>query len=180
MAHYSKPKRIFEQYDETSSENRWRCTFHGPKPYSCDDFWCTHPTADLISLLLSTLRHHSYGKTGECVYVDSTSLWDRGSTVVKVLCYRSEGRSIPYGATGIFQWHNPSDCIMALGSTQPLTEMSNRQWRTEGWGGWCSTPPPLKFRRPSKIFPNSTRLWKLLKIAEFGTPTPQDVRKKRQ
>jgi len=46
------------------------------------------------------------------------------------------------------------------------------------WG--CSTPPPPKFRRPSKIVPNSTRLWKLLKIAEFRTPTPQDVQKKRQ
>ena len=32
-------------------------------------------------------------------------------------------------------------------------------------------PPPI-FRRPSKIVPNSTRLWKLLKIAEFRTPTP--------
>ena len=46
-----------------------------------------------------------------------------------------------------------------------------------GVGG--STPPP-KSRRPSKIVPNSTRLRKLLKIAEFMTPTPQDVRKKRQ
>ena len=51
------------------------------------------------------------------------------------------------------------------------------QWRTEG--GWGLNPPPLpKFRRPSKIAPNSTRLWKLLKIAEFRTPTPQDVPKK--
>jgi len=39
-------------------------------------------------------------------------------------------------------------------------------------------PPHPKFRRPSKIVPKSTRLWKLLKIAEFRTPTPQDVRKK--
>jgi hypothetical protein len=38
--------------------------------------------------------------------------------------------------------------------------------------------PPAKYRRPSKIVPNSNRLWKLLKIAEFRTPTPQDVRKK--
>jgi hypothetical protein len=38
--------------------------------------------------------------------------------------------------------------------------------------------PPLKFRWPSKIVPNSTRLWKLLKIAEFRMTTPQDVRKK--
>jgi len=41
-----------------------------------------------------------------------------------------------------------------------------------------STPPPPKFLRSSKIVRNSTRLWKLLKIAEFRTPTPQDVRKK--
>jgi len=46
-----------------------------------------------------------------------------------------------------------------------------------GIGGGGSTPPP-KFRRSSKIVPNSTRLWKLLKIAQFRTPTPQDVRKK--
>ena len=38
----------------------------------------------------------------------------------------------------------------------------------------------LPLRTPSKIVPNLTRLWKLLKIAEFRTPTPQDVRKKRQ
>jgi len=44
-----------------------------------------------------------------------------------------------------------------------------------GFGG--STPPP-KFRRPSKIVPNSTRLWKMFKIAEFRAPTLQDVRKK--
>jgi len=44
-----------------------------------------------------------------------------------------------------------------------------------GLGG--STPSP-KVRRPSKIVPNSSRLWKLLKIAEFRTLTPQDVRKK--
>ena len=34
--------------------------------------------------------------------------------------------SIPGGVIGIFHWHNPSDRIMALGSTQPLTEMSTR------------------------------------------------------
>ena len=49
------------------------------------------------------------------------------------------------------------------------------QWRTEGvvWGG---SSPPTKFWRFSKIVPNSTK--KLLKIAEFRTPKPQDVRKK--
>ena len=34
--------------------------------------------------------------------------------------------SIPDCVTGIFHWHTPSDRTMALGSTQPLTEMSTR------------------------------------------------------
>ena len=41
------------------------------------------------------------------------------------------------------------------------------QWHTEGGVGMFKSPPP-KFQRPSKIVPNSTRLWKLLKIAELG------------
>ena len=47
-----------------------------------------------------------------------------------------------------------------------------------GFGGGFNPPPRPEFRRRSKIVPNSTRLWKLLKIAEFRTPTHQDVRKK--
>jgi hypothetical protein len=34
--------------------------------------------------------------------------------------------SIPDGVIGIFHWHNPSRCTVALGSTQPLIEMSTR------------------------------------------------------
>jgi hypothetical protein len=34
--------------------------------------------------------------------------------------------SILDGVIGIFHWHNPSGRTMALGSTQPLTEMSTR------------------------------------------------------
>ena len=32
--------------------------------------------------------------------------------------------SIPDGTNGIFDWHNPSGRTMALGSTQPLIEVS--------------------------------------------------------
>jgi hypothetical protein len=39
--------------------------------------------------------------------------------------------SIPDGFIGIFNWHNPSNRTMALGSTQPLTEMSTR---SISWG----------------------------------------------
>ena len=35
--------------------------------------------------------------------------------------------SIPDGVIGIFHWHSTSDRTMALGSTQPLTEMSTRR-----------------------------------------------------
>jgi len=42
--------------------------------------------------------------------------------------------SIPAGVIGILHWHNPSGCIMALGSIQPLTEMSTTNI---SWGGEC-------------------------------------------
>jgi hypothetical protein len=40
--------------------------------------------------------------------------------------WRSWLRSIPDSVTGIFHWHNPSNRTIALGLTQHLTEMSNR------------------------------------------------------
>jgi hypothetical protein len=39
---------------------------------------------------------------------------------------RKVAGSIPDGVIRIFQWNNPSGRTMALGSTQPLTEMSTR------------------------------------------------------
>ena len=61
---------------------------------------------------------------------------------------------------------------------RPVVEQLYRPvaYRGGGWGG--PNPSPQKFRRPSKIVTNSTRLWKLLEIVEFRTPTHQDVRKK--
>jgi hypothetical protein len=44
---------------------------------------------------------------------------------------RNVAGSIPDGVTGIFHWHNRSRRTMALGSTQPLTEMSTRNF---SWG----------------------------------------------
>jgi hypothetical protein len=48
-------------------------------------------------------------------------------------CARSQNvvGSLPDGVTGIFQWLNPSGRILALGSTQPLTETSTRN---SSWG----------------------------------------------
>ena len=53
---------------------------------------------------------------------------DRGGTVLRCCATnRKVAGSIPYGVIGNFHWHNPSDRTMALGSTQPLTEMSTRR-----------------------------------------------------
>jgi hypothetical protein len=50
----------------------------------------------------------------------------RGGAVVEALRYNPKvARSIPDGVIGIFHLH-PSGRNMALGSTQPLTEMSTR------------------------------------------------------
>jgi len=62
---------------------------------------------------------------------------DRGGTVFKVLCYKSNvAGSIPACVNGIIYWHNPSDRTMALRSTPPLTEISTTSisW---GKGGRC-------------------------------------------
>ena len=91
---------------------------------------------------------------------------DRCSTVVKALCYKSEGR---WFDPSWCHWNfsltqNPSGRTMALGSTQPLTDMSTRSisW---GKGGRCirlTTLPPscavvtksgnLNFLEPSGPF----------------------------
>ena len=60
----------------------------------------------------------------------------RSDTVVKVLCYKLEGRWFdPSWCQWIFHWHkNPSDRTMALGSTQPLTGMitTGISWGKDG------------------------------------------------
>ena len=50
--------------------------------------------------------------------------------------------SIPDGVIGIFHWHNPSGRTMALGSTQPLTEMStkNISWGVKAAGAYSWQP----------------------------------------
>ena len=66
--------------------------------------------------------------------------------------------SIPDGVTEIFHWHNPSDHTMALGSTQPLTEMSTRKmslWvKAAGAQGW----QPYKLHVPIVLKSGSLNL----------------------
>jgi len=70
---------------------------------------------------------------GRVITVNNTTMGDHGSTVVKVLCYKSDGRWFDpsWCQVDISLTLNPSDRTMALGSTQPLTETSTR---SISWG----------------------------------------------
>jgi hypothetical protein len=60
----------------------------------------------LVSYLFCQYNYYSYLSTGE----------DRSGTVVKVLCYKSEGRWFDSRwCNGIFHWHNPSNSTMTWG-----------------------------------------------------------------
>jgi len=89
-------------------------TLFGKELYT---FW-----TDLLSIVRSLNTVFTAIRICHNSYVDG----DRGSTVVKVLCYKSEGRRFdPNWCQWIF--HR----TMVLGSTQPLTEMSTR---SISWG----------------------------------------------
>ena len=87
-----------------------------------------------------------------CMVLRTTGLWPCGNSVVYQVFWGARfgavgwGTALLAGVTGIFHWHNPSGRTMALGSTQPLTEMSTRNssW-VGGEGGQCvglTTLPP--------------------------------------
>ena len=73
-----------------------------------------------LSVSGQCLIHSTYNNKG------NVRMGNRGGTVVKVLCYKSEGR---WFDSSWCHWNfsltqNPSDRTMVLGSTQPLAEMS--------------------------------------------------------
>ena len=99
------------------------------------------PTPTLVCGMLHT-HTHTHGGT-------QWRSWLRHCTT----CWKVAG-SIPVGVTGIFHRHNPSGHTTALGSTQPLKEMSTRNisWGVKAAGayGWqpyhLHVPTVLKSR----------------------------------
>ena len=81
-------------------------------------------------------------------YFASSPLWRARGGAVGWGTVLQAGRSrvrFPVVSINIFHWHNPSVRTMALGSTQPLTEMSTRNISWGGKGGRCeglTTLPP--------------------------------------
>jgi hypothetical protein len=51
-------------------------------------------------------------------------IWGHAVAQLVEATNRKVAGSIPDGVIGILHWHNPLGRTMALGSTQPLTEMS--------------------------------------------------------
>jgi hypothetical protein len=101
------------QLQNTSSVYAVRTAHFGMKLYN------DHRNAQLLNLSIYLLLRHAVAQ------------WLRHCATNQKIA-----GSIPNGVTGIFHWHNPSGRTMALGSTQPLTEMSTRSisW---GKGGLC-------------------------------------------
>ena len=77
-------------------------------------------------LLPETVQHATNRHLQPCKQANHTWHGDRGSTVVKVLCYKSVGRWFDpsWCQLNFSLTQNPSDRTMAVGSTQLLTEMS--------------------------------------------------------
>jgi hypothetical protein len=57
----------------------------------------------------------------------------RGCVVVEDLCYKPESHGLCSDEVDS-NLPNPSGCTVAMGFTQPLTEMSTRNLKKETWG----------------------------------------------
>jgi hypothetical protein len=92
----------------------------------------THKCAEVS--IIRPSAHESYAITQGLLLISSLDfkyiLW--GTRWRSWLRYYATSRNIagsnPDEVTGFFNWPIPSSCIMALGSTQPLTERSTRNF----------------------------------------------------
>jgi len=88
---------------------------------------------------MNTLKHHSQLQTQHTDQHFFVATGFHGLHVIIGTSQKVTG-SIPDGVIENFHWHNPSGCTMALGLTQPLTEMSTRNisWGVKAAGaqGW--------------------------------------------
>jgi hypothetical protein len=64
---------------------------------------------------------------------------------------RKVAGSIPDGVTGIFHGHNPSGRTVALGSIQPLTEMSKGKGKAVSLQAWSGPEGSRKLRFPNFV-----------------------------
>jgi len=128
-------------FPSTAAENEWIWSQQQKKN------WPDIPGIDFTLICDHSASHNGVDKYSDLqgFYTSPTSKYS--GTVVKVPCYKSEGlwfdpswRHWKFSLTS-----NPSDRTVALGSTQPLTEMSTR---STSWG----------WRRPVRKADNLTTI----------------------
>jgi hypothetical protein len=95
------------------------------------EFQCKNKFEKLLRLVGFIIRIYHDGRSHEWQLNEAIYAYYLGTAVAQWLrccaTNRKVAGSIPDGDIGIFHWHNPSVRTMALGSTQPLTEMSTRR-----------------------------------------------------
>jgi len=95
----------------------------------------THNKCVYIYIYIITTAPTCFGASAPSSGNFDICIWGGGVLVQRLRCCatnRKVAGSIPDGVIGTFHcWHNPSDRTLALGSTQPLTEMSTR---SISWG----------------------------------------------
>ena len=93
------------------------------------------PVTENLVLWKASLRKPQFTLRNIITPFFTTRSWSRHCATS-----RKVAGSIPDGVVGIFHWHNPSGRTVALGLTQPLTEMSTRNisWGIKAAGalGW--------------------------------------------
>ena len=107
-----RPVRSFCQVDTTGQRRCLHWTLSSRPCHIPGASWS--PTASVYLIAQLTYRQINTGVRGG-TFGWGTALQSRNVT-----------GSITDGVTEMFHWHNPSGRTMALGSTQPLTEMSTR------------------------------------------------------
>jgi hypothetical protein len=103
--------------------------------YTPPDTWCSLILSHPLILCFLFFHFFLYIFTLFLLY-----LGDRGSTVVKVLRYKSNG------VNGIFHWYKSFCSHYGPGVTQPVTEMSTR---SISWRGKCGRCVRLTTLTPS-------------------------------
>jgi hypothetical protein len=93
-------------------------------------FWRRKFMSEICSMNLNAL----------CIYISGGTRWR--SWFRQCATSRKVAGSIPDDVIEIFHWHNPFGRIMAVGSTQPLTEMSTRNisWGVKAAGAYDWQP----------------------------------------
>jgi hypothetical protein len=104
-------------YTDTTGWNKLRCNPDNPNQIKQ---WCVRPLILAnywVSIRVSEFFSNVISSKGHAVVYLVEALW-----------YKPEGRGFDsrWGHWIFFHWPNPSSRTVALGSTQPLTEMSTR------------------------------------------------------